>query len=73
SVEMATKAMTKGPYRGRFWTGVLLGQAGAGVLALIAVLSGSMPLAVVAAIAAIIGLFAYEDAFVRAGQSVPLS
>ena len=26
-----------------------------------------------AAVAAIVGLFAYEDAFVRAGQSVPLS
>jgi hypothetical protein len=52
---------------------VLLGQVGAGALALIAVLSGSMPVAVVAAIAAIVGLFAYEDAFVRAGQSVPLS
>jgi len=73
SVEMATRAMTHGPYRGRFWTGVLLGQAGAGALALIAVLSGSMPIAVIAAIAAIVGLFAYEDAFVRAGQSVPLS
>jgi Tfp pilus assembly major pilin PilA len=32
-----------------------------------------MVLAVIAGIAAIIGLFAYEDAFVRAGQSVPLS
>ena len=30
-------------------------------------------LMVPAAIAAIVGLFAYEDAFVRAGQSVPLS
>lgn len=73
SVELATKAMTSGPYRGRFWTGVLLGQIAAGALALAAVLTGSLALGAVAGIVALIGLFAYEDAFVRAGQSVPLS
>jgi len=73
SVEVATKAMVSGPYRGRFWTGVLLGMVATAALALIAVLIGSMVIAVIAGIAAIIGLFAYEDAFVRAGQSVPLS
>ncbi len=73
SVEMATKAMVSGPYKGRFWTGVLLGMVAAAALALVAVLTGSLALAAVAGIAAIVGLFAYEDAFVRAGQSVPLS
>jgi hypothetical protein len=73
SVEMATAAMMHGQYRGRFWFGVLGGMAGAGALALVGALQGNVMLGAVAGVLAIAGLAAYEDAFVRAGQSVPLS
>ncbi len=72
-VELAQGAMTRGPYRGRFWTSVGIGMVTAGALAAIAVGADSEALALVAGIAAIAGVALYEDAFVRAGQSVPLS
>ena len=43
------------------------------VLALIVGGSGAVALSALAGVAALIGMFAYEDSFVRAGQSVPLS
>jgi hypothetical protein len=73
SVEVATAMMTKGKYRGRFWFGVVGGMIAAGVLALGAAVQGNTALAGGAAVLALAGLAAYEDAFVRAGQSVPLS
>ncbi len=73
SVEVATAMMTKGKYRGRFWTGVVVGMVAAGGVALAAALAGNTNIGVIAAVLALIGLAAYEDAFVRAGQSVPLS
>ena len=73
SVEVATAVMTKGKYRGRFWFGVVIGMLAAGVLALCAATQGNATLGAVAAVLALAGLAAYEDAFVRAGQSVPLS
>ena len=73
SVEVATAMMTRGKYRGRFWTGVLVGMVAAGGVALAAALSGNTNIGVGAAVLALVGLAAYEDAFVRAGQSVPLS
>ena len=73
SVEVATAMMTKGKYRGRFWTGVVVGMVAAGGVALAAALAGDTNIGVIAAVLALIGLAAYEDAFVRAGQSVPLS
>jgi hypothetical protein len=45
----------------------------AGGVALAAALSGNTNIGVGAAVLALVGLAAYEDAFVRAGQSVPLS
>lgn len=73
SVELATRAMVAGPYRTKFWTGVVLGQLGAAGVALAAVLATNSALGVIAAVISLVGLWAYEDAFVRAGQSVPLS
>jgi len=73
SVEVATAMMTKGKYRGRFWTGVIVGMVAAGGVALAAALAGNTNIGVIAAVLALTGLAAYEDAFVRAGQSVPLS
>ena len=73
SVEMATAAMVRGKYRGRFWFGLIGGMVVAGGLALVAALTGETTIAVAASVLAIAGIAAYKDAFVRAGQSVPLS
>ena len=60
---LAAWEMTSGRYRAYFWTGIL--GAGIGVLA---------PwLGAGAALAALIGLLAYEHAHVQAAQSVPLA
>lgn len=75
-VELAVHAMTRGTYARPFWWG----GVGAGLvvpavlvtLALAADINGPV-IPAVAGVAALVGLFAYEDSFVRAGQSVPLS
>jgi Fe-S-cluster-containing dehydrogenase component/formate-dependent nitrite reductase membrane component NrfD len=75
-VEMAIAAMTRTLYARRFWVvGVVIGLAVPAVLLAIAQASGSGGVALggVAGLAALVGLAGYEDAFVRAGQSVPLS
>jgi hypothetical protein len=73
--------MTRGRYRGRFWwLGVAAGMVVPLALA-VAVLvladdptgAGATATAALAGLAAIAGLAGYEDAFVRAGQAVPLS
>jgi Fe-S-cluster-containing dehydrogenase component/formate-dependent nitrite reductase membrane component NrfD len=63
----AARLITRGPLRGRFWGGVV----GAGVV-LPLLLLGLAQGAVSAALA-LAGLWVYEDLWVRAGQSVPLS
>lgn len=75
-VELATLEMTQGAYAGQFWFGGILN----GVVVPAALLVYSLAVdttspwpAACAAAAALFGLFAYEDAYVRAGQSVPLS
>ena len=75
-VELAVRSMTRGEYRGRFWLGgVVLGLLvpAACVIAALAADLSNPAVPAVGAVAALVGLFAYEDAFVRAGQSVPLS
>ncbi|HUW03920.1 MAG TPA: 4Fe-4S dicluster domain-containing protein [Acidimicrobiales bacterium] len=75
-VELAVESMTRGVYSRQFWWGgVVLGllvPAALVIVSLAADLDGSLVPAL-AGLAALIGMFAYEDAFVRAGQSVPLS
>jgi Fe-S-cluster-containing dehydrogenase component len=73
AVELARRAMTSGRYRGRFLAGIALAVAGAGALGVIAVAASSTGAGVAAALFAVGGMACYEDAFVRAGQSVPLS
>jgi hypothetical protein len=66
--------MVKGRYMSRFWFGVMFGlvaPAGVVVIALAGDLGPTLPAA--AGVAAIVGMWSYEDSFVRAGQSVPLS
>jgi Fe-S-cluster-containing dehydrogenase component/formate-dependent nitrite reductase membrane component NrfD len=75
-IRIALNALTKGPYRTRFWIGaVAVGIAVPFILVvvqLVADLDGAA-LPALAGIAALSGLAAYEDGFIRAGQSVPLS
>ena len=76
SVELATSEMTRGAYAGQFWFGgVLNGVVVPAALLVFAIASDTTSPwpAACAGIAALFGLFAYEDSFVRAGQSVPLS
>jgi Fe-S-cluster-containing dehydrogenase component/formate-dependent nitrite reductase membrane component NrfD len=73
---LAMQTMTHGRYAPRFWIGgVVIGMVVPGTLAIVALGGGPAPtgLSAVAGLAAIGGLVAFEDAFVRAGQSVPLS
>lgn len=72
-VELAQRAMTHGDYKLRFWGSVLVGLVAAGALAILALVADKPVLAAVGGVAALIGVALYEDAFVRAGQSVPLS
>jgi Ni/Fe-hydrogenase subunit HybB-like protein len=71
-VETAKWTMTHGTYRTRFWGSIIIGLAFAGALAGSALLLDQRFLASVAGVAALVGVALYEDAFVRAGQSVPL-
>ena len=74
-VEAAVAAMTKGRYARRFWAGgMVLGLVlpGAAVAVALAADSGAA-LPAGAGLAAVVGMWFYEDSFVRAGQSVPLS
>jgi Fe-S-cluster-containing dehydrogenase component/formate-dependent nitrite reductase membrane component NrfD len=75
-VELATLEMTRGRYAGQFWFGGVLNglvvPAALLTFALATDTTSPWPAACGAA-AALFGLFAYEDAYVRAGQSVPLS
>ena len=73
-VEAAVHQMIKGTYRDRFWFGVLVGLFVPGCVLILALATGSgSSLVAAAGVAAIAGMWAYEDSFVRAGQSVPLS
>ena len=74
-VEAAVTAMTRGRYARRFWVGgVLVGLALPAVALIVVLAAGTGPLLpAAAAVAALVGMWCYEDSFVRAGQSVPLS
>jgi formate-dependent nitrite reductase membrane component NrfD len=74
-VEAAVAAMTRGRYARRFWAGgVVLGLVVPGAATAIALAAEAGPaLPAIAGLAALVGMWFYEDSFVRAGQSVPLS
>ena len=74
-VETAVAVMTRSRYARQFWIGgVALGLVIPAVLVMVGLAAdaGAWP-AAVAGIAAVGGMWFYEDSFVRAGQSVPLS
>ncbi len=66
----AAHQMTAGRYRGYFWTGLV---AGALAPLGLSMFTGVPALPLAASVLALVGLLAYEHAFVQAGQSVPLS
>ena len=75
-VELAVHEMTKGTYASQFWWGgIVVGLVIPGAAVILSLAAGidSPVLVALAALAALVGMFAYEDSFVRAGQSVPLS
>lgn len=74
-VEMAIADMTKGPQKQLFQGGLAFGMLLPAVLAIIALAADiGTPIVVgIAGLSALFGMFLSETAFVRAGQSVPLS
>ena len=77
-VELAVHEMVKGKHGQLFWGGLILGTLIPLVLGVICIAAGvessaALGLGVLAGIFALVGMFLSETAFVRAGQSVPLS
>jgi Fe-S-cluster-containing dehydrogenase component/formate-dependent nitrite reductase membrane component NrfD len=66
-VSRAARLITRGAWRGWFWGGVVV----AGIVVPLALLMSGFPVA--AALLALAGLAVYEDLWVKAGQSIPLS
>jgi hypothetical protein len=65
--------MVKGRYKSDFWIGIMLSFLG-GLLPLLVVLGVLSPsIGVAGAPLALIGLMLFENAYVQAGQSVPLA
>jgi Fe-S-cluster-containing dehydrogenase component/formate-dependent nitrite reductase membrane component NrfD len=72
--ERAARNLTRDLYARRFWLGgIALGLAGPALLAALFLVTGAAVLLAAAGATALAGLWLYEDAWVRAGQSVPLS
>jgi hypothetical protein len=71
---LAARLIQRGPYRRPFWGGVVLGGV---VLPMALLIAGaaaeSSALSALGAVLALAGLWLWEDVWVKAGQSVPLS
>jgi formate-dependent nitrite reductase membrane component NrfD len=73
-VAKAARLITRGGYRARFWGGVVLGGIALPMVLVMADFALTLwPLSHLAAVLALAGLWLWEDLWVRAGQSVPLS
>jgi len=74
-VEMAVHSMTEGRHAVLFWGGVVIGMLTPATALIVALATdaGGPWLAAFAGLAAVAGIYMSETAFVRAGQSVPLS
>ncbi len=68
-VGRAAHLITRGPFRREFWMGVV----GAGLVLPLILLWFGPPGALVASLLALVGLWIYEDLWVKAGQLLPLS
>jgi Fe-S-cluster-containing dehydrogenase component/formate-dependent nitrite reductase membrane component NrfD len=71
--ERAARNLRRDLYALRFWTGWILAGAVPAALGAAFLVAGGTGLLAAAGAAALVGLWLYEDAWVRAGQSVPLS
>ncbi|MGH2859350.1 MAG: NrfD/PsrC family molybdoenzyme membrane anchor subunit, partial [Solirubrobacteraceae bacterium] len=72
--QRAARNLRRDRFAARFWAGgVALGLVAPGALAIAFLVAGGSILMALAGVAALAGLWCYEDAWVRAGQSVPLS
>ena len=72
--ELAARNLSRDRFAKRFWLGgVLVGLAAPGALGAAFLIAGGLALLASAGACALTGLWFYEDAWVRAGQSVPLS
>jgi formate-dependent nitrite reductase membrane component NrfD/ferredoxin len=70
---LAIWEMVRGRYKNDFWTGTILSLLG-GLLPLLTVLGiSSISIGVAGAPLALIGMMLFENAYVQAGQSVPLA
>ena len=73
-VARAARLITRGGYRARFWLGVVLGGLVAPIALVMVDLAFTVPaLSQLAAVLTLAGLWLWEDLWVRAGQSIPLS
>jgi Fe-S-cluster-containing dehydrogenase component/formate-dependent nitrite reductase membrane component NrfD len=66
----AARLITDGPWRTAFWGGAVV--AGTLLPAVLLLLAGPLPTAL-AALLALLGLYLYDDCWVKAGQAIPLS
>jgi formate-dependent nitrite reductase membrane component NrfD len=72
--ELAVTAIRRGPFARLFWGGAIIGGGIVPLAMLLTALQGGpSPVAVLGAILALAGSFAWEYIWVEAGQSVPLS
>ena len=71
--ERAARNLWRDLYARRFWSGVALAGVAPVVLGAVFLLAGGVAWLAIAGVLALVGLWLYEDAWVRAGQSVPLS
>ncbi len=70
---LAVWEMVRGRFKNDFWMGMILSFAG-GLIASLAVLGALAPtMGIAGAPLALIGMMLYENAYVQAGQSVPLA
>jgi formate-dependent nitrite reductase membrane component NrfD len=73
-VALAARLITAGALRARFWGGVMAAGVALPIVLLVAAASlGSGVASTLAALFALTGLWIWEDVWVKAGQSVPLS
>ncbi len=71
--ERAATNLRRDLFAKRFWFGLGLGMLASAALAGIYLLTGEPGALALGGVLAMVGLWLYEDAWVRAGQSVPLS
>jgi uncharacterized membrane protein len=68
-VARAARLITRGALSGRFWGGAVA----AGIVVPLVLTVFGAPAVLLAAILALTGLWIYEDVWIKAGQSIPLS